>query len=123
MPRLLRVMADYGCHPLWIPDVPDNVSPHDPAFGLTAGLARKLEAWSDEFEAILVMDDPASSAFPSVEAEVAFCRTGEELARQVAAELGAAWRVTYLDVCTGSHRDVLPAAGPPRGGRRARAVS
>ncbi|MGW2281448.1 hypothetical protein [Streptomyces sp. NPDC001770] len=106
-------MADYFCHPLWIPDVSGNPSPHDPALGLTAGLARGLDAWAEEFEAILRLDDPASSAFPSPEAEAAFCRTGEELARQVASELGPAWRVTYRDTRTGTHRDVLPTVGGP----------
>ncbi|MGW0858570.1 hypothetical protein [Streptomyces sp. NPDC002690] len=115
VPRLLRVMADYECHALWIPDAFDNVSPRDPLFGLTARLAERLEAWSAEFDAILVQDDPASSAFPSPEAEAAFWRTGEELARQASAELGPAWRVTYEDRRTRTHRDVLPADGPPRG--------
>ncbi|MFI9719712.1 hypothetical protein ACIHFE_08655 [Streptomyces sp. NPDC052396] len=108
-PRLIRVMADYDCHPLWVPDFPEyNVSPDDPRLSLSPELAQRLDRWALEYDGILVRDDPASSAFPSEEAERAFIATGKALARQLARERGPAWRVTYFDE-TRAHRDITPA--------------
>ncbi|MGK5630321.1 hypothetical protein [Streptomyces sp. URMC 123] len=107
-PRAIRVLADYACHPLWVTDPgPDNVAPDDPALGLSADLARRLNDWAAEYDAILCWDDPASSAFPSEEAKLAFARTGEALAHRLARELGPAWTVRYFDLRSGADRDIL----------------
>lgn len=105
--RPIRVMADYGCHPLWLTDELDNVSPEDPRLGLTSGLAKRLAEWAEEFDGILCLDDPASSGFPSSEAEASFAQAGEALARQVAQELGSSWKVTYFDLRIEADQDIL----------------
>ncbi|MCX5195525.1 hypothetical protein OOK31_16700 [Streptomyces sp. NBC_00249] len=105
-PRTIRVLADYECHPLWPGENVGDLSPHDPDLGLTPDLAARLDAWAAEFDAILCRDDPASSAFPTPEAELAFARTGEKLAVRLARELGPGWRVRYFDPRTGADRSV-----------------
>ncbi|MEW2132711.1 hypothetical protein [Streptomyces sp. NPDC005435] len=105
-PRRLRVLADYFCHPLWLPGESDNVSPADPRLGLSAGLAERLTAWAAEFDGILCGEDPASTAFESPQAERRFGETGEALAHAVARELGAGWSVTYFDIRTGADREI-----------------
>lgn len=81
----IRVLADYDCWPTWAGDdlhLEHNLDPHD--LGLPPDLADALVTWSDEFDATLVRDDPASSAFPSPEAETAWNTRGRALASQVA---------------------------------------
>ncbi|MEV6955683.1 hypothetical protein [Streptomyces sp. NPDC051183] len=96
--KAVRVLADYRSHPLWLTgaDVGD-IAPDDPVLGLTPELAGELGRWAEAYDATLDQDDPAESGFPTEEAEAAFVRTGEALARRVAAELGPAWKVTYFD--------------------------
>jgi hypothetical protein len=104
-PRL-RVMPDYNSNPLWIYGGPpsfdvDNPAPED--LGLSTDLARELDAWAEEFDAILVRDDPARSAFSSPDAEAVFVARGRALARRVWEEIGDRYAVVeYLDTVSGS---------------------
>ncbi|MCZ7458903.1 hypothetical protein [Streptomyces sp. WMMC940] len=102
----IRVMADYGCHPLWLTRENDNVSPTDPQLGLTPILAERLSEWAQEFDRILCLDDPASSGFPSPEAEANFAESGERLARKLAQELGPSWKVGYFDLRIDADREI-----------------
>ncbi|GEM48192.1 hypothetical protein [Deinococcus cellulosilyticus] len=95
---LLKVMTDYHCWPLWISTPQDyfNVEPQD--LNLPPELSQALIDWATDFDDILNMDDPASSAFPSPEAEEAFVVLGMELARQVKALLSERYEVMYFDL-------------------------
>lgn len=110
--RIVRVLADYGCYPLWLPDEYDNIPPDDPRLGLSPDLVKGLNEWAAEYDSILHWDDPASSTFPSEEAENAFAETGETLARRLAQELGPGWRVRYHDGRTGTDREIACPADP-----------
>lgn len=102
MPLPIKVMADYGCHPLWW----DTEHPEwsacggqmgdiDPvSLGVTAGLAVEIRAWAEKFDAMLNWEDPASTSIsPTVEA--AFDAEGRELTKRLAQELGARASVRY----------------------------
>ncbi|WP_175410152.1 hypothetical protein [Streptomyces sp. TRM64462] len=93
-------MADYGSHPLWLTDENENLSPEDSRLGLDANLIERISRWAAEFDEILDWDDPASSAFPSTEAEEEFAKAGEMISRQIAKELGPSWTVSYFDLRT-----------------------
>lgn len=95
---LVRVMADYGCHPLWAvyPDGElDNISPE--SLPISRDLADSLNSWAGEFDAILNEDDPASSDFATLEDERSFNDRGRRLAEWLAREIGRQYRVTYHD--------------------------
>lgn len=95
----VRVLADYGCHALWLANPPagyENVSPE--RFGLTARLCKDFENWADDYDRTLNSDDPASSGFPSDIDMTSFAERGLVLAYRLSAELGDGWRVTYFDL-------------------------
>lgn len=55
-PARIKVMADYGCHPLWSLD--DDYGEIDPeVLGLSAALVADLGAWAERFEDALDWDD------------------------------------------------------------------
>ncbi|WP_274561709.1 hypothetical protein [Streptomyces spiramyceticus] len=94
----VRLAADYDCHPVWVrgsDGVRDNIAPAE--LPVTPRLAADLDSWGDAYDATLNREDPASSGFPDPQAEAAFAERGAHLARELARELGAAWRVTYFD--------------------------
>ena len=95
---LLKVMTDYHCWPLWISDGPDyfNVEPRE--LGLPEDLCQALIQWSDQFDAILNEDDPASSDFSTPEAEQEFVALGRALARTVKSFLQDRFEVMYYDM-------------------------
>ncbi len=94
----LRVAAEYKCYPVWVV-LPDgglqNPSPEE--LGLPADLSEALMAWADALDAIYPPDDPASAAFPSLEAEVSFAVVGREIAERVAVAVGDRFHVIYRD--------------------------
>ncbi|MET9510397.1 hypothetical protein ABZX62_18380 [Streptomyces flavidovirens] len=96
--RQVRLAADYDCHPVWVrgsDGVRDNVAPGE--LPVDRRLAEDLERWGDTYDATLNRDDPVASGFPSPQDEAAFAERGAHLARELARQLGAAWRVTYYD--------------------------
>ncbi|WP_138909788.1 hypothetical protein [Streptomyces chryseus] len=96
--RQVRLAADYDCHPVWVrgsDGISDNVAPGD--LPVDQGLAEDLERWGDAYDATLNRDDPVTSGFPTPQDEAAFAERGATLARELARQLGAAWRVTYYD--------------------------
>ncbi len=94
--RNLKLMPDYFSFPLWDTDAPDNVDPA--ALPLSDATRARLAAWAAEFDAILNMDDPAASDFPSPEAERAFDQEGFQLWRQVSQELDGQYAVSYYSI-------------------------
>jgi hypothetical protein len=106
--KSIKVMADYGCSPLWLtsPHGSENL-PID-RLSISSTLASDLEEWALEYDSTLDQDDPVSSGFSTVEVEGAheFATHGEQLARRLAAELGNEYTVSYFDDTTGSLRSI-----------------
>jgi hypothetical protein len=88
-------MAEYGCQVLWW-DGGDQVGPIEPDdLPLSDQLKSRLLAWGQAYDAILNMDDPASSGFPSPQAQAAFTAEGQELLELLKQELGNGYAVRY----------------------------
>jgi hypothetical protein len=87
--RVIRLMPDYQCFPLWEAS-PGTVGNIDPAsLPLSVPVQERLTAWAGKFDATLNMNDPASSGFATQQVADAFRREGEVLARLLQNELGA----------------------------------
>jgi hypothetical protein len=93
----IKLMADYGCQPLWWDSDPSGqVGNSDPAaLGLSPGLVAALHAWAAAWDATLNEADPAASDFVTEAARAAFEAEGERLTHLVAGELGAAAAVRF----------------------------
>ena len=99
----LKLMADYFSWPLWRLGEGDV----DPAtLPISAVLQDRLKAWADAYNAILNQDDPASSRFPSPEAERAWDEQGLALWRDLQHELGGDYTVTYFS--DAQRRELFP---------------
>jgi len=88
--RKLKVMADYGCWPLWEEVDGTNVDPE--VLPLSDDLISGLHAWQGEFDASLDEEYPPDSKLPD---EAAFDRRGRELALELDRRLGPTFRVRY----------------------------
>lgn len=94
--RRLKLMADYGCHPLWGTADPE-IGDVDPAsLPISAGLVDDLAAWAATWDATLDHDDPAASGFATTEAAEAFRAEGERLAVRLSAELGVGYEIVFV---------------------------
>ncbi len=84
--RRFKIMADYGCYPLWAMDEGKigNFAPNH--LGVSLELENDLWAWASEFDMSLDADDPATSRW-SEERRRAHVEQGMVLARRVKGEL------------------------------------
>lgn len=103
MPAMpIKIMGDYGCHPLWW----DSEHPAwsawggqmgdiDPlSLGITPDVANDLQRWAAKFDAMLNLEDPASTSIPP-EVEAALDAQGRMLSDRLARELGPKAHVRY----------------------------
>lgn len=95
-------MADYECYPLWeeFNDGVDNIAPS--SLPISKDLARRIDAWGDEYDKTLNQDDPVSSDFSSREAMIMFETEGRKLHNELKQELGAQFTVTYFSILSNS---------------------
>lgn len=94
--RRLRLMADYGCWPLWGMDG-DDIGNIDPAtLPLTPETRERLDRWAQSFDAMLDLDDPASSRFASPGDVARFEAEGRALWAALRLELGEGCEVHYF---------------------------
>lgn len=97
-PRTVLVYADWRCWPTWTVDETGTVdNPRPCALGVSAGLARDLESWAEEYDAIFNEDYPPDTSFPSEAAERDWVARGRALAVRLAAELGSDVEVRYRE--------------------------
>ncbi|MEU4419693.1 hypothetical protein AB0F81_03645 [Actinoplanes sp. NPDC024001] len=85
----IKVMADYGCWPLWVWDPDERIfDTREPAeLGLSASLVGRLEAWQQWHESMINIADPYDSRVVTEAEEKAFAEEGRLLAGRVSAEL------------------------------------
>jgi hypothetical protein len=90
-PQRVKLMADYGCHPLWSMDTGYG-GPIDPAvLGLSPALVADLQAWAQRYEDALDWDYPG--ACPADDGFLARHEAeGRALAGQLAQEFAAQGR-------------------------------
>jgi hypothetical protein len=95
--KLLKLMADYECWPLWEysdDDLVDNVNPDD--LPLTDDLKLALHNWKAAYDRTLNRQCPQDSGFPSPAAEEAFEMEGRRLWKELQAQLGPEYKVVYF---------------------------
>jgi len=93
--RVIKLMPDYGCFPLWeaSPELVGNIDPS--ALPLSDGLKAELKAWSAEFDSTLNPDDPLRSGFASLDDERAFASMGQQIREKLEKELGSNFRIIF----------------------------
>lgn len=92
---LLIAPAWLGRSGLWMVDAKGRRKAVDAEdAGLSEGLADRLEAWMDTFDAIYEEDDEARSRFPDAVEQLAWEAEGAAIVEAIRAELGAGWTVT-----------------------------
>jgi hypothetical protein len=92
-PTKIKLMTDYGCHPLWW-DGQGRVGNIDPALlGLSEELRRELQSWATRYDAILNHDDPRASGFRSRDDEQSFEEDGRSLKAKLEDALGPSFEV------------------------------
>ncbi|MCE0828997.1 hypothetical protein LVQ78_23705 [Buttiauxella sp. A2-C2_NF] len=93
--KKIKLMADYGCYPLWgtTPDDFGDIAPD--LLPISTDLQESLQRWADRFEAILNIDDPASSGFKNELEEETFIKDGYVLAQRLRDELGSEYEIIY----------------------------
>jgi hypothetical protein len=92
----IKLMADYGCDPLWWADV-DKVGNIDPArLPLSKETINRLRNWATNYNATLNIQDPANSPDLSAEEEAAFEEEGISLWKQLQTELAPNYEVVYF---------------------------
>lgn len=96
MAKKIKLMADYGCYPLWWTNSL-QVGDIDPSsLPLNNATIERLEKWADIYDDKLNHDDPAASYFPSLEAFLAFEEEGISLWKQLQKELAPDYEIVYF---------------------------
>lgn len=95
--RVIKVMSDYGCSPLWHSDEDEVVNIDPESLPISSLLVSQLNEWAAEYDATLNQEYPPESCFSSKEVEIKFLAKGYELASALKAELGSI-TVTYYDI-------------------------
>jgi uncharacterized Zn finger protein len=96
MAEKIKLMADYGCYPLWWAGS-DKVGDIDPeTMPLSEETVSRLEKWADIYDAKLNWEDPGNSPDLSPEAAAAFEQEGISLWKQLQKELAPDYEVIYF---------------------------
>ncbi|WP_288396994.1 hypothetical protein [uncultured Acinetobacter sp.] len=96
MKKVIKLMPDYQCYPLWEYDelgLITNLNPED--LPISKVLIDKLILWSDMYDETLCLDDPINSGFKSIEDEKKFQLLGEKLFKSLREELSGQYDVIY----------------------------
>ena len=100
MPKILRLMADYHCFPLWKPGSGEYYVGPD-GLPLSDGLKATLQTWADVYDRTLNEDYPPDSRFSSPTEEEAFETEGRRLWQALKNELGEGYKVLYYSIRDG----------------------
>ena len=94
--RNIKLMADYGCFPLWEATEKSlvNLNPED--LDLPKELSESLDQWASDYEATLNRGNPVISEFSSKEDGHKFEIQGRQLHQKLKKQLGLDFHVTYF---------------------------
>jgi hypothetical protein len=95
--KTIKLMADYGCHPLWdmTPGSHGNIAPE--TLAISAELRQQLNRWARSFNETLDTKYPPNSGFLTTVAASKFMNEGSELAQQLRTELGDGYEIVYKE--------------------------
>jgi hypothetical protein len=99
--KKIKLMADYGCWPLWYNDPFDeyNVGPFDPnTWPISRHLITCLEEWQRIFDSTIDMSNPNEAGFNSEKELAQFIAKGRNLKASIERELPNV-EVTYPEHC------------------------
>lgn len=110
----IKLMADYGCYPLWwmSPDKIGNINPE--TLPLTQETITRLEKWEESYNAKLNWQDPGNSPDLSPEEEAAFENEGISLWKQLQKELAPNYEVVYFSDSLGKIVTDINELAPPK---------
>jgi hypothetical protein len=92
--KLLKLMTDYECFPLWkVGGEIGNVDPDD--LPLANELKAALRAWASAYDNTLNQEYPPDSGFASPAEEEAFEAEGRRLWNELQAQLSPEYKVVY----------------------------
>ncbi|OUI77766.1 hypothetical protein HK18_02875 [Commensalibacter intestini] len=94
--KKIKLMADYFCYPLWDKSDNDYINLDPNTLPISNTLKKELMDWSDVYDGILNMDDPASSGFKSSEDKIAFIKQSYSLYERLQTELGSDYEIEYF---------------------------
>jgi hypothetical protein len=93
--KVLKLMPDYHCFPLWKAGGEiGNVDPDD--LPLTNDLKAALRAWASAYDKTLNQEYPPDSGFKSPAEEEAFESEARRLKEELRAQLGPDYKVMYF---------------------------
>jgi len=100
--RILKLMTDYQCFPLW-GVAPDDIGDIDPAsLPLSDATQQRLLAWAHTYDCTLDHDDPSAAGFATIQEAAAFEKEGIALWLQLQQELGADFEIWFFNDSTGA---------------------
>ena len=93
--RTIRVMADYGCYPLWevSSDGLSNINPEE--LPISSTLKARLNLWSQKYEQTFDEEYPPDSGFSSLEEEEYFKTEGLLILNDLKLELASQFEIIY----------------------------
>ena len=95
MTKVLKLMPDYHCFPLWKAGGEiGNVNPDD--LPLTNDLKAALQAWASAYDKTLNEEYPPDSRFVSAADEEAFESEAQRLIEELRTQLGPDYKVVYF---------------------------
>ncbi|MEJ2854144.1 MULTISPECIES: hypothetical protein [unclassified Saccharothrix] len=105
MSRLISVLVapEWECFPFWVRTADEVIADNCSAerlvaeFGAPVDLAKAIDAWDDEFQAVYNRSDPESSGFPDEATTAAWHERGGRLAGRLAVALRV--RVEFRTAC------------------------
>jgi hypothetical protein len=104
MKKIIKLMPDYYCYPLWWAVGSGQAGDIDPStLPLKPETIQKLMAWSDTYDDILNEEDPAASGFTSQAEEDRFEEEGIRLWFQLREELASEYDVGYMSQRLGKY--------------------
>lgn len=96
MKEKIKLMADYGCYPLWWVSS-EKIGDIDPeTLPLSQQTINRLEKWAEMYDAKLNEDEPTLSSFSSNEEQASFEEEGINLWKQLKQELESNYEVVYF---------------------------
>jgi hypothetical protein len=108
--KKVRLMADYGCDPLW-KQPPYGVGTLSPeSLPISEPLRKALHDWASEYDRTLDRIYPPDSGFDTQEAANNFTATGYILLEKLKEELGSEYEIDYFP---NAYRRDIPLRGKP----------
>jgi hypothetical protein len=101
MPVTIQLLADFGLYPFWIDKGNGTFEAQEPEkfqarFALPDHVMCAILTWDEVYQAILIWDDPASTAWSSPEAHQRYIEQGRAASRLLRLHIPDDVRIRYV---------------------------